>query len=282
MNADGTNKVQILGDGETNIYCADWSPIGGDFAVSWQANGQYHAGVYNGSSLNSFYTSDRLIYTVSFSPDAQKFCADISTEDGNHQLAIFDRKVGDPTIAFSQADYVIGSWGPYLSEKRFIGTASMPFGTSMGGFLFGLQGKLATSVVAFDSPTRTGIVINKQDDSTPDQPDLIVTIETADKLNNLQYVNTVAAPPVKVILPGTASTHASGATIAFDAETGHIAAVITYTTSASRQAVTRSNGKVTVKAHILGIWDADGKNLAPGGGTEVVLDSIHGKLISHK
>lgn len=290
MNADGSNKQKIsLDSPDINYTTCTASPLGNNIAVAYSdslgGGSVAHMSPNNSPSVvASVATGSFLI--PNFSPDEGMMAFTRQNTDGTYtQCTAGTTSVNQVVDKFTQAGPPDGQWGPYIADHKFIGTASSPFGASVGGFIFSLQNEIVPSLVAFDSPTRSGITVEKQDDQQPGQPDVLLSIETGDKLNSLQYVNAMNNPPIKVILPGTGSTHASGALVAFSATTGRVVAVVPYTSSAQAkmsQMVTHTGDREVAHGKFKGVWDANGKNLAPGGASEVVINARTGDLISFR
>jgi len=163
-------------------------------------------------------------------------------------------------------------WGPYITSRTLIG-AGGSFGASAGGFLYGAVNSRIGSMVAVDATTRSSISIQPQSNSNPTQSLILATV-TATDMTSLKYMNGISSPVVTVF--SGATTQATGALLSFDADTGSVVSVVSYTASLARP--TKGGGVFTGK--IIGAWDANGKNIAPSGATRVNFDVKSGRLIS--
>jgi hypothetical protein len=106
----------------------------------------------------------------------------------------------------------------------------------------------------------------------------------ADTLTYLSYVTSPSFKGTKVVGPGLSVVSADGALVDIDSTSGKILSVLPFTGSrdASGRASFRSEGQTRIfSGHFLGVFDGDGKNLAPSGASEVRVDARSGGIAVH-
>jgi dipeptidyl aminopeptidase/acylaminoacyl peptidase len=165
------------------------------------------------------------------------------------------------------------SWGPLVVDRTFVTTTGGLFGTRASGFIYtqgGSQGNSNRCVLAFDATTPTSVVLTQQTGLNSEGPNLVFSID-ADTLTYLTYANGDAWMPVRLI--GNAQLpSANGALASFSSSTGFLTGLIPF--NGSRAAgtapkVSEENGSTIFRGSFPAVLDAAGKNLAPGGATEV-------------
>jgi hypothetical protein len=167
-----------------------------------------------------------------------------------------------------------------VKTRKFVG-AGGAFGATASGFLVGQQGTAVSSLVVFNAKTPNSAHLDVQGTTLPYQPNLVFTV-SADLLNALSYVNGITTAPTVVL---NATSTATGAVVSFDANAGTVAGVFPYTSNkaighSGAPTPERAGDTLIYRAAFLGVWDAQGKNRAPNGASEIRLDRRTGKLLS--
>ncbi|RYG38073.1 hypothetical protein EON81_04730 [bacterium] len=162
------------------------------------------------------------------------------------------------------------SWQPALGTKKFVGTGGS-LGASSAGIIAtrrsgpGRNG--LSSFLSWDCQTRSTSTIS--DDATELGAGSKTYIIEADRLTALKFANRPFFNPVSTL--ESAST-ANGAIVSVDAETGIVDSILIYKeTRGAKPTIRREGDAKVVEGHLLGVWDAKGKNLAPNGASRVTL-----------
>jgi len=300
-NASGSSPVTITNEA-ASVTCLDWRPDGsmilygtsdgkirrilrsggtpttilnGSIAVasvSWSDNYKWLGIVNQNPSAKIFGQLDRVsstttsgadIRAISFSPDGSRMAC---VEPVSGDLSVTVREAYDITSANplqvleSNVEYV-PHWSRYLDRKTYIGSGGSVSPTA-SGFLYSLTDGNFAAFVSFISPNPATVQLLKGDNSVPSQGILAVTVNAPDGLSSVRYQNRLYGPVVSAL-----STAAEGAIIAFDADDGRIQFILPYSDSAPARAKDGS-----WQGNFLGVYDADGKNLAPNGAREVNLE----------
>lgn len=177
---------------------------------------------------------------------------------------------------------------PVLSPTTtYIGTGGT-LGPSCAGFLFGQIDRSLTAFATFDTvdTTAAGRSLARVVAAAPSAPDLaslVFTVSTAggSPLGSFQYVNGLGTP--NVVLPSTGLPSATGVVVTFDAIDGGVTAAAPYVAAKSpggNPTVVRNGSTLQISAHFLGVWDKNGRNVAPGGASNVRIDASTGALES--
>lgn len=282
MNADGSGQVRLTNNTAVDQYPA-WSPDGSRIAFSSSRDGNEEIYVmgYDGSAptrLTNTIVTDK---DPAWSPDGNKI-AFIS----NNELYVMNADGSAQTrLTNNQAFEEHPSWSPFVRMRTLVGIGGA-FGTGAAGFLFGQSGDDITSFVAFDTYpySRSQASITSQALTHPDQPNLIFVLTAPYQLSSLSYANDLSRPPVVVVSSSPGPIKVNGALVSFNATTGKVASVLPYTAYRSSEAPVAilQEGVIVERGSFLGAWDADGKNRAPGGASEVHLDARTGAILRVK
>lgn len=145
------------------------------------------------------------------------------------------------TSIASAAEVSRCSWGPFIPKRAFLGAGAYPTGAA--ACIFSEFGKELPAVVLADATTRSSAVLEKV--SSPGGPNVVYKL-SCDQLTKLHYANN---PTFKfnVVVNGV-STGLKGAFISFDAASGDIASVTTFSrapqVTSTRDGVTLQGGDI--------------------------------------
>jgi hypothetical protein len=167
-----------------------------------------------------------------------------------------------------------------MQRRTLVGTGGL-LGPTAAGFLFAQSGDVVSSVVAFDATTRTSAQVGALTGLTPDLPNVVFSVE-ANSLTRLAFVNGSTPKATVVIGAGGNVATATGAVVSFNAATGLVVAVLPYTSNRSTDGPTvhREDGVSVLRGPFLGVWDGEGRNLAPNGASEVRIAEGTGVVVS--
>ena len=287
MNADGTSQTRRTNNAAID-YQPTWSPDGTKIAFDTNRDGNYEIYTMNADGTgqtritNNTATDD----VPSWSPDGTKIVF-TSTRDGNLEIYSMSAFGGSETnlTKLSSVTDVQPAWSGYLprTPKTLIGVGSA-LGATAAGFLYSQNGAPVSSVVAFDTSTagsRAAARVTSQSAPFNDQGrNLIFSITTSAGLASVKYVNVNEAGVPGAAISPTIPIGSTGAIVSFVAFDGTVASVLPY--SANRSASlkpTRTGDNATYSGNFTAVYDASGKNLAPGGAKSVTLDEKTGKLV---
>lgn len=204
-------------------------------------------------------TSPDVFVGVTFSPSGQYVAA--SFYNGNGFLSIY-RMVGKTLVGSYSVPYYAycGDWANIPRKKFFINSTAATLHTNAAGFLFGTADPQFSSLLAFDALTRNTVDVDPHPASSTSLS-YTATITAADKLTMLRYANGMIAPRVTIIDPSNVATHAQGAVATFNAETGKVSSVLTFTRSrdAAKPATTREGNRLKFNHDFIAAYDEDGK-----------------------
>jgi hypothetical protein len=306
---DGTKMAYVaISNGYSQIYTI---PVGGGTPTlvstpyptmtcqkpTWTPDGKWIAyGVENsagssptqivaltnlGSGINDTVpqTAGQFDSEPSFSPDGTEMAfVRSSTFNGAGTLTTATFNGYNPTPIASAGGSVFGpTWSPYPLTRQYVGSSGAMF-PSAAGFLWGQVNDVFASLVTFTATTPSTSVVTPQ---TGGSGPLVFTIQ-ADSITGLKYTDAYLGL-VTSVLPNN-GTNSSSALVSFNATTGQVDTVAPFlaTKSASLLKATHNGSQLVYNGKFAGIWNAAGKNLAPSGATQVVIDGVHGKLVSFR
>ena len=302
MNADGTSPTNISNDPGIDQY-PDWSPDGTRIAFASTRVGIPAGADYNvwsmsptGGSITQLTNDTGLDYQPSYSPDGTRiyFTSSRDYTGASVSYEIYSMTSGGASETRFPIDTETTQEHPSampLWQTRYIGTGGR-LGAACAGFLFGQAGTATTSVLTFDTVgaslsgrAAARIVANSPGDSS--LSNLFLTLTTTVGLQSISYVNTLGAVslfPAVVSIPVPSGT--TGALIAYSGtgvSAGQVTSVLPYAANRSASSKPAYNGdSVTYTEHFTAVFDASGKNLAPGGAKSVTLEEKTGKLLYFK
>ena len=288
MNVDGTGQTRLTNNA-ANDFNPAWSPDSSRIAFNSFRDGNFEIYVMNADGTNQTRLTNNAAFEFapSFSPDGSQILFG-SGRDGNNEIYSMGA-FGGPAVNLTKKPSVYDvpnskSWSGYLprTPKTLVG-AGGTLGATAAGFLFGLKDILITSVVAFDTTTagsRAAARIVNQTATETQGNNLVFSITTSVGLASVSY-----APITAAGVPGTAVSPSipngsTGALVAFSASQGTVVAVLPYAANRSVPAKKVSGASATYTGSFTAVFDASGKNLAPGGAKSVTLDEKTGKLVS--
>ncbi len=290
MNADGSG-VTLLHSSLPTISWPSWSADGAKIAFANNIIGHQQICTINadGTGLNYLTGFGPFDSHPTWSPDGKRIAFQRAIGDTDKfQLMSVDSSTGrNPAVLTGESsDDSSPAWSPAPS-RTFIGPGGV-LGTAAAGFVYNQSGDDFTGVLAFDtsSPnTRANARITAQNGQSFSPSNLIMSITLTDSFSSLNYINDLYASTAISVISGGNSA-ASGALVSIDQGTGKFASVLPY--AANRSAgggaplPRRDAGVLIYDARFLGVWDENGKNLAPNGASEVRIEAATGKLLGFK
>lgn len=262
MNANGTSPTYLYGGMQVNGH--DYHPTEKASVVCGSIATVSYLVLLSRQSLNirilEQANSPVSHQGATFGP----FGSQVATRrfDGtNSALCTYDIATKARTTHFTLPESTqLGDWGPLPRKKFFVNPTGATLHTNAAGFLFGQDGKRFKSLLAFDAQTRNTVDIDAHSASST-STNYTATITAADKITMLRYANGMTAPRVTVVDPASTATHVQGALVSFEAETGEVATVITFTRSRDslKPTVTKAGDRLQFNGEFLAAYDASGK-----------------------
>lgn len=277
MNANGTNKHVYFSDGSYHFAQPSFSPdsnrllcVGTD-----SINPQFiDEGAIDLSTQAQITTPPSGANDVwpQFAPDGHSIIFGRNDSSGTAIIQAGPDGFGPKTkltIPGGLMDRI--SWSPYIASKLLVGTGGS-FGTTSSGVILAQQGDVITSMLNVVASSGATILINLDPQNA--MVERITMSGGTGTIASLLYTNNFFANPLSV-----STSNAKQIAVSYDSD-GHVSLVL----PASKMTATKPNtGSGTVySGQFLGVYDDKGKNLAPGGASEVRVDSKTGKLVSLK
>jgi hypothetical protein len=193
------------------------------------------------------------------------YIADYSGE--NQRLYFADPGTSEPITSLC--------WSPFPSSQFILGAGSNLYNDDVSGFLLSQNGSAFGGICGFATTTAAKATVSSPS-STSGQP-LVFTLG-GDNITLIEYTNSMFDRGGETLIRPSGTTPSAVVTV--DAYTGAIDTVAT-AASVVRQAPTISaGGNLTYTAKFKSIYDGKGKNLAPAGATQLVVNRATGKLVS--
>lgn len=256
-----------------------------------------------GGDGQEVYKTSGALARVGWSPDGTRlsFYAPTNLPDPAFQLVTLLVTNGIPNpVANGSVNGVDADWSRYQIDTNAVPLlgSNGPLGTgTAAGFLYSQSGPDLRSVLTFGTVTdtvesRAAARVATTLPDYPDSPFRLFTITAPDGLAQIAYTNfdSATGAPGPVVAPPMLSSP-PGAIVLFNTTTSQIAAVLPYTpddngSGAGRSIrdyapqVVRQGNTLVLKGHFPAVFDATGKNRAPGGATEVRLNARTGEILS--
>jgi Tol biopolymer transport system component len=278
MNADGSSPVNLTNGGGNDAQPA-WSPDGTKIAFENNSSAIWVMNA-DGSNPVNLTNGGGTFFSPTWSPDGTKIAFHLSS-GGQFDIWVMNADGSNPqNLTNGQGQNDTPSWvGP--RARTVIGGSGL-LGNTAAGFLFGRSGDTVTSIVTFDTPalSRVNARVSAQTAASTNTPDIVFTI-SADSLTSLMYSNGLTGPTFTIPV----TNGVNSALVDFNANTGLVSNVLPY--AANRAAtphptVSSEAGVRVLRGHFTGVWDAQGQNHAPGGASEVRIDSRTGAILAVK
>jgi dipeptidyl aminopeptidase/acylaminoacyl peptidase len=281
MNADGSEPTQLTNQSGADAEPA-WSPDGSKIVFSSQrdsASGEIYVMNADGSSPTRLTQNTAIDRTPAWSPDSSQIVFR-SSINGNG-LYLMNADGSNLTRLTSNFDDR-PSWKS-RPPRRFLIGASGRMGTRARGLVFTSHDAAQTGGVAtFDSDADyTAFAITFPNDLNANLNLMGAEIKARDNatpITRLDYWSRTLNAPVRVTWTGTMV----GAVVQSSMLTGNIVAVAPFGASgrAAPIAVRDQAGVRTLRGNFLGAWDANGKNLAPFGASEIRIALQSGRILA--
>jgi len=267
-----------------NFFWPSWSSDGVSVAAAYVPSGGSNSEVLV-FTTNTFYQtfatltpSGKSDSYPSFSPDGSKVAFYRSSAGGaNPGIYVCDYNGSNSELLLPDqtGDGVISSltWSPFPSAEKVIGTGGHFYAKNASGFLYSQVGPQFGSIVAFTTTTPSTATIQTPAQTTGAQP--LSFVITGDNITSLGYSNSYFSTGLTYTFTGTNPD----AVVNIDATTGQ---VDTFALAAAKPALTSSAGQLTYSGRFNAVYDKTGKNLAPSGASQVVIDAKSGHLLSFR
>jgi len=260
-----------------------WSPDGTSIAASEVPPGENEGiGVFNVSSQSTVLLSptsnnDSL---PAFSPDGSQI-AFYRSNAGGANPGIYEENIygtnltelyADPSSTGEQTGGLESlSWSPFQSSNLLVASSGTPslWTATATGFLLSEDQSQFGSCLAFIAKTPADATITPPTSVGGSGP-LVYQI-SADEITAMVWTNTVNGLRISVE-PATSTVYVS-----IDAATGKVDSIVPAAVPAK---ATNSPAVRTYTGKFSAVYDGTGKNLAPGGATQVNFDAKTGKLVS--
>lgn len=170
--------------------------------------------------------------------------------------------VGSPDSGSGNAESVV-----LIGESGLFGSTASGLIVSQG------SGGALQGVVAFRGTPQRSVKLESGTGLNSTGPALTFSLK-ADRLNALAFTGFPASDSAFQVVDSTATPVATGALITFDAASGAVALILPFSTASVSQApiVSDAGDSRTFRGTFLAAYDRRGRNLAPNGAAQAVLD----------
>jgi hypothetical protein len=269
----GGAETQISSD-SNNHYYPNWSP-GGDIIICDTDTG---ASRY----ISTYSSGGGSIGSLSLSGYAYESHA-CPSPDGKYLLCQLGTVYGSgATVAVINSDGVVQTistsgqmpfWSPFFASRTWVGSGSWMF-PNAAGFLLAEYQSGFDSLLAFTATTPSSATITETGQSVSGSSGPPIYDVHADTVTSIKYVNDYNSTPI------TVTPNTSDALVTLDGTTGQINAVAPFV--ATRGQALHTPKSLTYTAHFTAVYDKHGKNLAPNGASQLVLDPKTCAIVSMK
>ena len=162
-------------------------------------------------------------------------------------------------------------WSPFFGSRVFVGTNPWMY-SAAAGFLLTEQQSGFESLLAFTATTpSTGTITNVAASVSGSSGPPVYHIH-ADSITGVKYQNTYFTGATSV------TPNSPDVLVTLDGTSGQINTIAPF--FATRGQTLHQPGSPTYTAHFTAVYNAHGKNLAPQGASQLVLDPKHGTITS--
>ncbi len=281
MNSDGTNLKQLTSL-NANDSTPDWSPDGSKILFSSNrnsSNGDIYSMNADGTNVVRLTSGGSINRSAHWSPNGAKILFR-STRTGTGLYSMNADGTNVYQLTNAQDDNPIWVAKP---DRRYLIGINGRMGTRARGVVYTSHDTAQTGgIVTFDSASpHTAYSITFPSAQNTDATLMGAKIIARDNtlpIGRLDYWNRTLLNPTRITWTGTAV----GANVQSSLLTGNIIALIPFGKN-GRSALNESQdvGNVrTLQGDFLGVWDSEGKNLAPDGAREVQIDKATERIIS--
>lgn len=287
MAADGTSNTLLISESTGDCWDPQYSPDGTQIAYVTNKDGNSEIYVCDafGNNRTRITTNTTSDFDPSWSPDGN-YLAYTHLDASGVPSVWTSLAAGNNLKQTSIAQHAARPyWSPFVTSRTMVGPSRAMFGTTCSGFLYGQKGDTNTSVVIFDTATPGGARVSALTAQGSNTPNFVFEVTSADSIKSLQFANDFYQLPVTAIAPAAnppAAPQPTGALVTFDSTTGKVSSVLPYVAnrSAVASAAERSGNTLTVRRRFTGVFDPTGKNIAPGGASQVRIDVSSGRPVA--
>lgn len=278
MNADGSS-IQRITFGTDFDGNPNWSPVGR--RIAFASGGQITIVNADGSNPISISDPTKTDLTPYWSPDGTRIVFMRQSDKGIPSVYTMAADGSDvvPVAEASPLYSVDPAWSPFSRLRSLIGAKGV-LGKLASGVLFSRADNAINSILSYSAVTPSSVKVTPAS-LTPSGPNIVFTVE-ADTLNQLSFVNAPDFIATNVVGNG-GSVGADGALIDISSANGKVNTVLPFGKARSvhtRPTVTQAEGRHRFSGNFLAVYTSNGKNLAPKGASEVVVDATTGRVVS--
>jgi len=233
------------------------------------ASGEGAGGQYGNIFTNTFPYSSR----IQFSPDG-KFFAVLQQSSYSSTAPPYLSIMTSGGGSYQQIASSAGppAWSPFFANKIFIG-AGAPLATSSSGFILSQFQTGFDSLVSFNATTPSSTTVTLLDQTPAQGTGPFVYDIHGENLSNVTYTNNYYG----AIHPATLD--ATDCLVSIDSTTGQVTSIAPFLVALGTP-LQSSKASLEFHAHFSAVYEKNGKNLAPAGASDLVLDPKHGAVVS--
>jgi len=267
-----------------NCYYPAWAPGGEWIAFNVDTGSDQYIEVQRSDGSIYYYDIPRAAPMIefdnqpSYSPDGNYLAfMSSSTYQGPGSLTVAGAQGQSPITEADPNPLGLSypAWSPFPGNQLFVGAGGTMF-PSAAGFLWGQNGDVFASLVTFTATTPSTATVTPQ--GTSGNAALVYDLY-ASSITGLKYTNGYYAQTFTVI-PG-ASAAVTDILVSFSAASGQVTTVAPFvaTRTAGKPLSSVVGNQLVVSGEFLGVWNSQGRNIAPQGASQIVLDQKSGNLV---
>jgi len=250
------------------IYC-DFDNGTTRYMMGYHATGSLAGTQFDALLTTQYPYSSR----IQFSPDGKFFTVTqaASYNNGNTTyVSTMTSNGGNYELVANNAG--ASTWSTYFTNKTFIGTSGF-LATSGAGFILTQFQTGFDSMVSFNATTPSTSTVSLLNQNPAASVGPFVYDIHANSLTSVTYTNNYFGSKISAT-PGT-----TDCLVSIDGTTGQVTSLAPFLMTRSTP-LQPSKGTLEYHAHFTAVYDRNGKNLAPSGATDLVLDPKHGSVLS--
>jgi len=276
----GGTGTQLTTDSVNHYYPA-WTSDGlavycdYDNGTTRTIMGYFATGAAAGAQYDTLLTSNFPYSSqVAFSPDGKYFAvtqrASYSGNASTDYVATMTANGGNLAQIASGASSP--AWSPFFPNKVFVGSGGA-LATSAAGFIFTQLQTGFDSLVSFSATTPSSTTVTPLDQAPAGGTGPFVYDVYGENLSNVTYTNNYDG----AVHPTTLDV--TNCLVSIDATTGQVNSIAPFLVARGTP-LQANKASLEFHAHFTAVYDKNGKNLAPSGASDLVLDPKHGSVLS--